>query len=294
MVDNKIANWSHLKEVLRRHNFSFRKSLGQNFLIDKNILDKIVDAAGVSDDCAVLEIGAGAGVLTFQMGQAAKKVVTIEIDRSLIPVLEENLSGLDNITIIANDILKVDIDELFEEHFKNCKVKVVANLPYYITTPIIMKFLEGTAHVESLTVMVQKEVAQRMCAKAGSKDYGALTVAVAYHTKASIVLEASPHSFMPQPAVSSMVVNLEVLPNKSVCVNNEQLFFNIVKAAFGQRRKTLINAISNSIQLDFEKTQIADVIEKMGLRPDVRGETLDVEQFAQLTNLLEGHNVYRQ
>ncbi|MCL2837896.1 MAG: 16S rRNA (adenine(1518)-N(6)/adenine(1519)-N(6))-dimethyltransferase RsmA [Oscillospiraceae bacterium] len=286
-MENKIANWSNLKEILKSHNFQFRKSLGQNFLIDKNILRQIVDASGVDANCAVLEIGAGAGVLTFEMATAAKKVVTVEIDRALIPILEHNLAGFDNVYIISDDILKVDINRLFEEHFAGLDVRVAANLPYYITTPIIMKLLESSlSGLKSLTVMVQKEVAARICAKPGGKDYGALSIAAQYHTKPSIVTDVSPHCFMPPPNVGSSVVHLEVLPNKSVAVRDEALFFALVRAAFGQRRKTLVNAIAGSSELQFEKEKVQAALLDMKKRPDVRGETFSVEDFAELSDKL--------
>ena len=279
-------NWSNLKEILRKHGFSFRKSLGQNFLIDKNILAQIVDAANVNDKCGVLEIGAGAGVLTFEMAKRAKKVVTVEIDRALLPVLKENLIECDNITVISSDILKIDINKLFAEHFADVgDIVVAANLPYYITTPIIMKLLEESERaVKSLTVMVQKEVANRMAAIAGTKDYGALSVAVQYHATPRIVTEVSQHCFMPPPNVASTVVHLNV--GKRIAVENEPLFFALVKAAFGQRRKTLVNAVSNSSDIDISKDAIISALEKMGKRADVRGETFSVKDFAELSKYL--------
>ena len=286
-MNNNIANWSYLKEVLKSHNFQFRKSLGQNFLIDKNILTQIIDASGVDEYCATLEIGAGAGVLTFELAKATKKVVTIEIDRALIPILQHNLAEFDNVEIISSDILKIDITKLFAEHFAGIDVRVAANLPYYITTPIIMKLLESSIpNLKSLTVMVQKEVAARIAARPGTKDYGALSVAAQYHASIKIVTDVSPHCFMPPPNVASTVVHLEILPNKSVTVKNEELFFAIVRAAFGQRRKTLQNTLTGNVDLQFTKDQIITALTEMEKRHDIRGETLSVEDFAKLTNIL--------
>ena len=270
-------------------------------MIDKNILHQIVDASNADKHCGVLEIGAGAGVLTFEMAKIASKVVTVEIDRALLPILEENLADFDNVTIISNDILKVDINQLFAEHFDELDIVVAANLPYYITTPIIMKLLEESRReIKSLTVMVQKEVANRLVATPGTKDYGALSVAAQYHTTPRIVTEVSPHCFMPPPNVASTVIHLEV--GKRVVVENEPLFFALVKAAFGQRRKTLVNAVlgnktpalsgtlftkeGKNPAVPLSKDTIIAALEKMDKRPDVRGETFSVEEFAELSRLL--------
>jgi len=293
-VENKIANWSYLKGILAEHGFGFRKSLGQNFLIDKNILRQIVEASGVSSDCAVLEIGAGAGVLTFELANAARKVVSVEIDRALLPILGRNLAEFDNVSIISDDILKVDVGKLFEEHFAGQDVRVVANLPYYITTPIIMRLLESSLpNLRSLTVMVQKEVAARIAAAPGGKDYGALSVAAQYHTRPMVAFDVSPGCFVPPPKVSSSVVHLEVLPQKSVAVEDESMFFALVRAAFGQRRKTLLNSVSNGLELvgtncvrPLSKDMIISALEEMRKRSDIRGEVLSVVEFAELTNIL--------
>ncbi len=283
-----LSKPSELKEVLARHGFSFSKSLGQNFLIDNNILDKIVIAADISESDCVLEIGPGAGTLTRCLAQTGARVVAVEIDKALIPILSETMAEFENFKLINNDILKVDLKELTTEEFGGKAFNVIANLPYYITTPIVMKLLEEHLPVKSMTLMVQKEVADRMCAKCGGKDYGALSVAVQYYCTASVVCKAEPHCFMPQPKVASSVVNLRVGERPTVSVKDEKLFFALVKSAFGQRRKTLVNALSKSPYITVEKTKITEALGSMGLSADIRGEKMSIEQFAILSDILRG------
>lgn len=281
-----LSKPSELKEILARHGFSFSKSLGQNFLIDSNVLDKIVTAANICADDCVLEIGPGAGTLTRCLAQAAKRVVAVEIDKALIPVLNETMAEYENFKLINEDILKVDLEKLVETEFGGSGFHVVANLPYYITTPIVMALLENKLPVKSMTVMVQKEVADRMCAKSGGKDYGALSVAVQYYCTASVICKAEPHCFIPQPRVASSVVSLRVGEKPTVSVKDEKLFFAVVKSAFGQRRKTMLNAVSKSPFVLADKEKIADIFDKMGLSSDIRGEKMSIEQFAEFTDLL--------
>ena len=281
-----LAHPSELKELLGRHNFSFSKSLGQNFLIDEGVLDKIVTAANIDKNTCALEIGPGAGTLTRLLAERADKVVAIEIDSALIPIINESMEEFNNFTLIHKDVMEVDLSTLTSELFEGSSFSVVANLPYYITTPIVMGLLESKLPVNTMTLMVQKEVAERMVAVPGTKDYGALSVAVQYYTKPSTVCKAEPHCFMPQPKVASSVIKLEVLPSPSVQVNDEKKFFKIVKSAFGQRRKTLLNALSKSPYISIKKSAIESARAAIGLDPAIRGERLTVEQFAQLSNLL--------
>ena len=281
-----LAHPSELKELLNRHNFSFSKSLGQNFLIDEGVLDKIVTAANIDKNTCALEIGPGAGTLTRLLAERAKKAVAIEIDSALIPVLSESMAEFDNFTLIHKDVMEVDLAQLTSEIFGKDSFSVVANLPYYITTPIVMGLLESNLPVNTMTLMVQKEVADRIIASPGTKDYGALSVAVQYYTKPSTVCKAEPHCFMPQPKVDSTVIKLDVLPNPSVQVKDEKKFFKIVKSAFGQRRKTLMNALSKSPHIAIEKSVVESALTTMGLDLAIRGERLTVEQFAELSNLV--------
>lgn len=283
-----LSKPSELKEILARHGFSFSKSLGQNFLIDNNVLDKIVNASEIEDGDCILEIGPGAGTLTRCLAATGAKVVAVEIDRALVPVLTETMAEFENFKLINNDILKVDLKELVSEEFSNKPFHVIANLPYYITTPIVMMLLEEHLPVKSMTLMVQKEVADRMCAKSGGKDYGALSVAVQYYCRASVVCRAEPHCFIPQPKVASSVVHLEVGENPTVSVTDEKKFFALVKSAFGQRRKTLVNSLSKSPYMTVEKEKIIAALEKMGLSADIRGEKMSIEQFAELSDILRG------
>ena len=280
----KLSNPSELKKVIEMHGFSFSKSLGQNFLIDQNVLDKIVRGSGVTSGWGALEIGPGAGTLTRELAQNADRVVAVEIDKSLEALLSYTLSDFDNAKVVFQDVMKVDLNDLIEENFGNMPVAVVANLPYYITTPIIMNFLENRIPVKSLTFMIQKEVAQRMVAKPGGKVYGALTLAVQYYTEPELICRAEPHCFMPQPKVESQVVKLAVREKPAVEVGNEDLMFKIIKSAFGQRRKTLLNALSKSPYISVEKEKIAKAIESRGLDAAVRGERLTLEDFAYIAD----------
>ena len=281
-----LSNPSELKNIISKHGFSFSKSLGQNFLIDKNILDKIVEGSGTNKETGVLEIGPGAGVLTRELSYNSKKTIAVEIDKSLIPLLSDTLSDLENVKIINEDILKVDLNKLFEEEFKDMPVIVVANLPYYITTPVIMKLLELSGRVSSITVMIQKEVALRMAASPGGKDYGALSVAVQFYSEPHIITEASPGCFIPPPKVASTVIKLDIYDEPKVSVKDKKIFFNIVKSAFGQRRKTLVNALSKSPYISVEKDTVIDALQSLGLDENIRGEKLSLSQFAALSNIL--------
>ncbi len=280
----KLSNPSELKSVIEKHGFSFSKSLGQNFLIDQNILDKIVAGSGIDENWGVLEIGPGAGTLTRELAKIASRVVAVEIDKSLIPLLSDTLSEFDNASVINQDVMKVDLKELIAEKFGDMPVAVVANLPYYITTPIIMTFLENEIPVKSLTVMVQKEVADRMAASPGGKDYGALSAAVQFYTEPKIICRAEPHCFMPQPKVESQVVKLSVLETPRVETKNRKFMFDVIKSAFSQRRKTLLNALSKSPYINVEKQKVADAMAKAGIDPNIRGERLTLEEFARLAD----------
>lgn len=284
-----LGNSARTREVLSKYGMSAKKKFGQNFLIDSNVLDGIVTASGVTDKDCVLEIGPGIGSLTQYLAEAAKKVVAVEIDKSLIPVLADTLSEYDNVTVINEDVLKVDIDSIVDEYNNARPIKVVANLPYYITTPIIMKLFESGAKIESITVMVQKEVADRMVMGPGNKDYGSLSLAVGYYANANKVMDVSPSSFIPQPGVGSAVVKLLRYDEPAVKVNDEKYMFEIIRTAFNQRRKTLSNALSNNKSLKVTREQVQDSLKNMGLNELARGETLDLEQFAQLSDSLLPH-----
>lgn len=273
-------------EILKKYNFSFQKKYGQNFLIDTNILKKIVDASCITEQDCVLEIGPGIGTMTQYLAKSAKEVIAVEIDRALIPILEDTLSGYDNVTIINEDILKLDIGRMVEEKNEGRAIKVVANLPYYITTPIIMGLLEGHVPIESITIMVQKEVADRMQTGPGTKDYGALSLAVQYYTKPEIVAQVTPACFMPKPKVGSAVIRLARHEKPPVDVDDEKLMFSVIRASFNQRRKTLVNGLANDPKLGISKEKALKVLETMGLPSTVRGEALSLKEFAQLSNLL--------
>lgn len=273
-------------EILKKYNFSFQKKYGQNFLIDTNILKKIVDASCITEQDCVLEIGPGIGTMTQYLAKSAKEVIAVEIDRALIPILEDTLSGYDNVTIINEDILKLDIGRMVEEKNEGRAIKVVANLPYYITTPIIMGLLEGHVPIESITIMVQKEVADRMQTGPGTKDYGALSLAVQYYTKPEIVAQVTPACFMPKPKVGSAVIRLARHEKPPVDVDDEKLMFSVIRASFNQRRKTLVNGLANDPKLGISKEKALEVLETMGLPSTVRGEALSLKEFAQLSNLL--------
>ena len=273
-------------EILKKYNFVFQKKYGQNFLIDTHVLEKIIRAASIGSDDVVLEIGPGIGTLTQYLCENARKVIAVEIDDMLIPILGETLKEYDNVKIVHNDILKVDVNEIVSE-YPGSSIKVVANLPYYITTPIIMGLFESGVPIDSITIMVQKEVAERMQAKPGTKDYGALTLAVQYYADAKIMVNVPPNCFMPRPAVGSAVINLVKHKEKRYDVKNEDMLFRIIRASFNQRRKTLQNGLNNAANLPYTKQQIAEAIEKMGLPAAVRGEKLSLEQFVELSNILE-------
>ncbi len=279
MDEKKLYSPKIMKEILDRHGFEFSKSLGQNFLIDGNIINKIVDAAGIDDSTGVVEIGPGFGTLTQGLCNKAKKVVAIEIDKSLKPVHLETLN-YDNLKIIYDDFMKVDVNKLIEEEFKGLKVKLVANLPYYITTPIIMKVLEDKLNFSSITVMVQKEVAHRLSAKPGNKDYGAISLAVEYRANARVSLIVPSTVFMPRPKVDSAVITIDILDEPRVIVKDEKALFTVIRAAFGQRRKTIHNSLSSNLNID--KDKIREAIENVNLDPGIRAEMLTIYDFAKL------------
>ena len=271
-------------EVLQKYNFAFQKRFGQNFLIDTHVLDKIIDSAQITKDDFVLEIGPGIGTMTQYLAEAAREVAAVEIDKTLLPILADTLKEWDNVTVINNDILKVDILQLALEKNQGRPIKVVANLPYYITTPIIMGLFENQVPVDSITIMVQKEVADRMQVGPGTKDYGALSLAVQYYAKPQIVANVPPNCFMPRPKVGSAVIRLERYEKPPVEVKDEKLMFRIIRASFNQRRKTLVNGLKNSPEFPFSKEQIEKALEMCGFSLNVRGEALTLEQFAQLAN----------
>ena len=271
-------------EVLQKYDFVFQKKFGQNFLIDPHVLDKIVNAAGITKDDFVLEIGPGIGTMTQYLAAAAGKVFAVEIDKALIPILGDTLKDFPNVQVINEDILKVDIKKLAEEHNNGKPIKVVANLPYYITTPIIMGLFESGVPVDSITVMVQKEVAERMQEGPGTKDYGALSLAVQYYAEPYIVANVPPNCFMPRPKVGSAVIRLTRHEKPPVEVKDEKLMFRLIRASFNQRRKTLANGLNNSSELSFTKEEIQQTIEACGFPPGVRGEALTLEDFARLAN----------
>ncbi len=273
-------------EVLQKYQFTFQKKFGQNFLIDTSVLEKIVSAAQVTKEDCVLEIGPGIGTMTQYLAERAREVVAVEIDRNLIPVLQDTLSGYDNVTLVNDDILKVDIRKLVEEKNGGRPIRVVANLPYYITTPIIMALLEGHVPLKSITVMVQKEVAERMQTGPGTKDYGALSLAVQYYAKPELVANVPPNCFIPRPNVGSAVIHLVRYEEPPVQAEDEKKMFSLIRASFNQRRKTLANGLSNAQELGVTREQVTKVLEELGLSPTVRGEALTLEQFAQLSNLL--------
>lgn len=272
--------------MLQKYHFNFQKKFGQNFLIDTNVLDRIVTAAGVTKEDCVLEIGPGIGTMTQYLAEAARRVVAVEIDKALIPILEESLSAYDNVTIINGDILKVDINRIVQEYNGGNPIKVVANLPYYITTPIIMGLFEQHVPLDSITIMVQKEVAERMQVGPGTKDYGALSLAVQYYAKPEIVANVPPNCFIPRPNVGSAVIRLTRYEEPPVQVEDEAKMFALIRASFNQRRKTLVNGLGNAAGLSLDKQHVAEVLEQMGLPATVRGEALTLGQFAQLSNRL--------
>ena len=282
----ELGNPKNTIEVLQKYQFHFAKKFGQNFLIDTHVLDKIVRAAEITPEDYVLEIGPGIGTLTQYLCESAKHVFAVEIDDNLIPILQDTLSPYDNVTVIHNDVLKLDINKLVEEKCEGKRIKVVANLPYYITTPILMGLFESHVPMESVTVMVQKEVAQRMQALPGGKDYGALSLAVQFYAEPYIVANVPPNCFMPRPNVDSAVIKLERYEKPPVDVADEHLMFRIIRASFNQRRKTMMNSVGNSGDVNVSKEKLAAALEKCGLPLTIRGEALTLEQFAQVANAI--------
>ena len=280
----ELGNPQNAIEVLQKYRFNFQKKFGQNFLIDTHVLDKIIDASGVTEDDFVLEIGPGIGTMTQYLCERAREVVAVEIDKNLIPILSDTLKNYSNVTVINEDILKLDICKLAEEKNQGKPIKVVANLPYYITTPIIMGLFESHVPIDSITIMVQKEVAERMQEGPGSKEYGALSLAVQYYAKPEIVANVPPNCFMPRPNVGSAVIRLTRHEKPPVEVEDEKLMFRIIRASFNQRRKTLANGLNNSPEIHLPKEVIQESIVSLGVPENIRGEALSLEQFAELSN----------
>ena len=281
-----LGNPKYTIEVLQKYHFVFQKRFGQNFLIDTHVLERIIEAAQITKDDFVIEIGPGIGTMTQYLAEAAREVAAVEIDRALIPILKDTLSSYDNVTVINEDILKVDIAALAEEKNGGKPIKVVANLPYYITTPIIMGLFEKKVPLESITVMVQKEVADRMQVGPGTKDYGALSLAVQYYAEPYIVANVPPNCFMPRPSVGSAIIRLTRHKEMPVQVKDEQLMFKLIRASFNQRRKTLANGLKNSSELNLSKEVIEQAIEQLGKGASIRGEALTLEEFARLANII--------
>ena len=282
----ELGNPQNTIEVLQKYRFNFQKKFGQNFLIDTHVLDKIIDASGVTEDDFVLEIGPGIGTMTQYLCERAREVVAVEIDKNLIPILSDTLKNYSNVTVINEDILKLDICRLAEEKNQGKPIKVVANLPYYITTPIIMGLFESHVPIDSITIMVQKEVAERMQEGPGSKEYGALSLAVQYYAKPEIVANVPPNCFMPRPNVGSAVIRLTRHTEPKIVVKDEKFMFKLIRASFNQRRKTLQNGINNSAELSISKDAVVEALRKMGLSESIRGEALTLAQFAELSDLL--------
>lgn len=284
-----LGNPKNTIEVLQKYNFNFQKKFGQNFLIDTRVLEEIIDAADITKDDFVLEIGPGIGTMTQYLCEAAREVVAVEIDTNLIPILKDTLSAYDNVEVLNQDILKVDIASLAKERNNDRPIKVVANLPYYITTPIIMGLFESHVPIDSITIMVQKEVADRMQEGPGSKEYGALSLAVQYYAKPEIVVNVPPSCFMPQPKVGSAVIRLIRHEQPPVQADNEKLMFQVIRASFNQRRKTLANGLNNFGSFGLSKEEIQSCIEELGVPVNIRGEALSLEQFAELSNIIYAH-----
>ncbi|MGB8451156.1 MAG: 16S rRNA (adenine(1518)-N(6)/adenine(1519)-N(6))-dimethyltransferase RsmA [Anaerocolumna sp.] len=285
-MQNKLGNPKETIEILNKYHFIFQKKYGQNFLIDTHVLDKIIKAAKVTKDDMVLEIGPGIGTLTQYLCETAREVIAVEIDKTLIPILEDTLSSYNNITLINEDILKVDIGRLVQEKNNEKPIKIVANLPYYITTPIIMGLLEAHVPVDNITVMVQKEVADRMQSGPGSKNYGALSLAVQYYAKPYIAANVSANCFMPRPNVDSAVISLSIYSDMPVKVKDERLMFRIIRESFNQRRKTLVNGLNNGTEVKLPKEIITEAICELNVPPMIRGEALTLEQFARLSDII--------
>lgn len=278
----ELSNIGNIKNILSKHGFTFSKSLGQNFLVNPSVCPRMAEMSGAEKGVGVIEVGPGIGVLTCELAKRADKVISIELDKRLLPVLDETLQEFNNIKIINDDILKTDIKKLINEEFNGMDVVVCANLPYYITSPVIMKLLEDKLPIRSLTVMVQKEAAQRICAEIGTRQSGAVTVAVNYYSKPQILFNVSAGSFVPAPKVDSAVIKLDILSKPTVFVENEKLFFRVVKSAFAQRRKTLPNSLSSGLSIT--KSQIISALEIVGISQNYRAEQLSMQQFADLTN----------
>ena len=283
-MNQKLSDPKKTIEVIQKYQFAFQKRFGQNFLIDAHVLEKIVSAAGITKDDCVLEIGPGIGTMTQYLAESAGQVIAVEIDTNLQPILADTLKDYSNVKVINQDILKVDINELVKEYNNGRPIKVVANLPYYITTPIIMGLFESNVPIDNITVMVQKEVADRMQVGPGSKDYGALSLAVQYYASPYIVANVPPNCFIPRPNVGSAVIRLTRYQEPPVQVKDPKLMFKLIRASFNQRRKTLQNGLNNSPEISFSKEEITKAIESLGVSPSVRGEALSLEQFAQLAN----------
>ena len=283
-MNEKLSDPKKTIEVIQKYQFAFQKRFGQNFLIDAHVLEKIVSAAGITKDDCVLEIGPGIGTMTQYLAESAGQVIAVEIDTNLLPILADTLKDYSNVKVINQDILKVDINELVKEYNNGRPIKVVANLPYYITTPIIMGLFESNVPIDNITVMVQKEVADRMQVGPGSKDYGALSLAVQYYASPYIVANVPPNCFIPRPNVGSAVIRLTRYQEPRVQVKDPKLMFKLIRASFNQRRKTLQNGLNNSPEISFSKEEITKAIESLGVSPSVRGEALSLEQFAQLAN----------
>ena len=283
-MNEKLSDPKKTIEVIQKYQFAFQKRFGQNFLIDAHVLEKIVSAAGITKDDCVLEIGPGIGTMTQYLAESAGQVIAVEIDTNLLPILADTLKDYSNVKVINQDILKVDINELVKEYNNGRPIKVVANLPYYITTPIIMGLFESNVPIDNITVMVQKEVADRMQVGPGSKDYGALSLAVQYYASPYIVANVPPNCFIPRPNVGSAVIRLTRYQEPLVQVKDPKLMFKLIRASFNQRRKTLQNGLNNSPEISFSKEEITKAIESLGVSPSVRGEALSLEQFAQLAN----------
>lgn len=282
----KLSNPQVTIQTIKKYEFAFQKKFGQNFLIDDHVITKIINAAEITKDDLVLEIGPGIGTMTQYLAESARKVIAVEIDKNLIPILGETLAEYDNVTVINEDILKLDINRLVEEENAGKPIKVVANLPYYITTPIIMGLFESHVPLQLITVMVQKEVADRMQVGPGSKDYGALSLAVQYYAKPYIAANVPPNCFIPRPGVGSAVIRLTRYEEPPVTVKDESLMFKLIRASFNQRRKTLQNGIANSPELPYSKAQVEKALEKMGLAANVRGESLTLAEFAKLSDII--------
>ena len=283
-MNQKLSDPKKTIEVIQKYQFAFQKRFGQNFLIDAHVLEKIVSAAGITKDDCVLEIGPGIGTMTQYLAESAGQVIAVEIDTNLLPILTDTLKDYSNVKVINQDILKVDINELVKEYNNGRPIKVVANLPYYITTPIIMGLFESNVPIDNITVMVQKEVADRMQVGPGTKDYGALSLAVQYYAEPYIVANVPPNCFIPRPTVGSAVIRLTRYQEKPVKVNDASFMFKIIRASFNQRRKTLANGLKNSAELNLSREVIAECIEELGKGPGIRGEALTLEEFAMLSN----------